>query len=457
MIMIINIIIVCILVFMIKKGKSSSDLLNEYACLYAQQGPDAWWHSMQKLGLPLIRRISSNQCDVLFLWRDPAGDEQSSSIVTVYMDVNSVTDHHSLTPTAMRHVPDTDIWYWQVTLPSNWRGSYQFIPLTSVDLPQWNDIEDRRSQQRRWWLSIIQHSVPDELNHWRGHSGHGGAPLSALHLPDAPSQHAWHGHDLGLDTEPAALTMLKWQSILLNNTRRIWIYEPHTVGLDEDQLAERPLVIMLDGAFWAENMPIFSALDHETNTGRIPPALYLLIDEISGEQRSAELPCNDLFWQAIMTELLQWIEQDYRYSSEAEKRVIAGQSFGGLAALYAAYHWPETFGCAVSQSGSFWWPDVTLLQQNQDIIHGRLPGARGWLVDHIEQNPIDKPLNVYLEAGTREGEMIDLSESMYHVLKAAGHNVHFQPFEGGHDRLCWRGSLLDALSLLLARPATTLK
>jgi len=80
--------------------------------------------------------------------------------------------------------------------------------------------------------------------------------------------------------------------------------------------------------------------------------------------------------------------------------------------MYAGYNWPERFGCVLSQSGSFWWPDVALLQQTTDIIHGRQPGLRGWLTQQIEQQPIAKPLNVYLEAGTREGEMIDLSESL---------------------------------------------
>jgi len=144
------------------------------------------------------------------------------------------------------------------------------------------------------------------------------------------------------------------------------------------------------------------------------------------------------------------LQEDFTFTDQAVKTVVAGQSFGGLSAMYAGYNWPERFGCVIAQSGSFWWPDVALLQQNTDIIHGRLPGIRGWLTDQIEQHPLATSLNVYIEAGTREGEMIDLAESMRQVLKAAGHQVYFSSFEGGHDRLCWRGSLLDALSLLLS-------
>ncbi|MGL4754227.1 MAG: hypothetical protein ACRCXB_17790, partial [Aeromonadaceae bacterium] len=59
-------------------------------------------------------------------------------------------------------------------------------------------------------------------------------------------------------------------------------------------------------------------------------------------------------------------------------------------------------------------------------------------------------LKIWLEAGTREGEMISLSETMCEVLQRGVHDISFRAFEGGHDRLCWRGGLLDGLSWLLA-------
>jgi iron(III)-enterobactin esterase len=433
----------------------STNMLSDYVDHYQDLGAERWWLSMRELGVPVIKRVSEKECDVLFLWRDPQGDDAISSITTVYMDVNSVTDHHSLTPTSMKRQQGTDIWFWQVRLPSHWRGSYQFIPLSDVELPQWNDEDDLRSQQRRWWMSIMPFAVPDSLNVWRGHVGHWGSRLSALHLPDAPRQPAWYARDSGADITSDAIAIRLWDSLILNNHRQVWVYETQTQDLTAAEKALRPLVILLDGRFWSENLPIFSALDYETQQRRIPPAVYVLIDEIDGQHRSVELPCNTEFWQAVLTELIPWLKADFSFTEEAEKTVVAGQSFGGLSAMYAGYNWPDRFGCVIAQSGSFWWPDVTLLQQNTDIIHGRSPGVRGWLTDQIEQHPTSTKLSVYLEAGTREGEMIDLAESMSQVLKAAGHQVYFHSFEGGHDRLCWRGSLLDALSLLLSEPSVT--
>ena len=45
--------------------------------------------------------------------------------------------------------------------------------------------------------------------------------------------------------------------------------------------------------------------------------------------------------------------------------------------------------------------------------------------------------------------MISLSESMFDVLSEGDHQVVFSAFEGGHDRICWRGGLLDGLHWLL--------
>ena len=59
---------------------------------------------------------------------------------------------------------------------------------------------------------------------------------------------------------------------------------------------------------------------------------------------------------AVQQELLPLVKAIAPFSDRADRTVVAGQSFGGLSALYAGLHWPERFGCVLSQSGSYWWP-----------------------------------------------------------------------------------------------------
>lgn len=402
-------------------------------------GSEAWWQQVAMRGTPLHLSGTEKECDLLFLWRDPQGDETSSATVRVYMDINSVTDHHSPSPTSMQRLPGTDVWFWQVRVPSHWRGSYQLIPAQQEQqAPTPYDPE----QHRAWWIRLMEGAIADPLNPKLAQRSMWGGQLSALHMPDAPLQPGWEAVDRGEVSQPQDVIKLEWHSEQLHNRRDIWVYQS---GPSHESL---PLVLLLDGRFWATGMPVFATLAEQTSQGRLPAALYVLIDEIDSETRGQELPCNPTYWQAIQAELLPLLAARWQFSDDPARTLVAGQSYGGLAALYAASHWPERFGCVLSQSGSFWWPDRSLF--TSDPIHGRRPGCGGWLTSELRQRTITPPLKVWLEAGTREGEMIDLSETMSQVLASGDHDVLFRSFEGGHDRLCWRGGLIDGLRWLLS-------
>ena len=108
--------------------------------------------------------------------------------------------------------------------------------------------------------------------------------------------------------------------------------------------------------FWAQSMPVWPVLTSLTHRQQLPPAVYVLIDAIDTTHRAHELPCNADFWLAVQQELLPLVKAIAPFSDRADRTVVAGQSFGGLSALYAGLHWPERFGCVLSQSGSYWWP-----------------------------------------------------------------------------------------------------
>ncbi len=104
-------------------------------------------------------------------------------------------------------------------------------------------------------------------------------------------------------------------------------------------------------------MPVWSPpLAALTREGRLPPAVYLLIDAIDNQRRGVELPCHRDFWLAVQEELLPLVHGYAPFSDRPDRTVVAGQSFGGLAAMFAALNWPQRFGCVLSQSGSYWWP-----------------------------------------------------------------------------------------------------
>ncbi|OAT24648.1 enterobactin esterase [Buttiauxella ferragutiae ATCC 51602] len=394
-------------------------------------GSEGWWQQRLAHGIPAVSGEKDGQCTVTFLWRDPQGSEQTSAIKRVWIYITGVTDHHQRArPQTLERVAGTDVWLWETQLSSTWRGSYCFIPSScEEDFPAaaFEGIVPEPMALREGWRKLLPCAIADPLNpeSWHGGRGH---PMSALHLPDAPPQPGWQALEIPY-REPQCIT---WNSPRLHNQRRVWIF---TTG--DESPEQRPLAILLDGQFWAEGMPVWSALQAQTDSGELPPAVYVLIDVIDDATRSDELPCNAQFWCAVQEELLPQLRAQIRWNENPETTVVAGQSYGGLSSLYAALHWPEQFGCVLSQSGSYWWP------KRETAAHG------GQLIQQLESGwRCAKPLRIYLEAGVREPLIHQVNQRIYPLLQQTQQPIFYRQVDGGHDALCWRGGLLDGLTWL---------
>ncbi|TLU69039.1 enterochelin esterase [Enterobacter sp. MF024] len=391
-----------------------------------ETGSDAWWQSKQ--GPEGVRE--GDHYRVTFYWRDPNGTEQASPLKRVWLYITGVTDHHhNARPQTLVRISGTDVWQWQGEFSPNWRGSYCFIPSEHdddfADAVFATDPPDRMAL-REGWRKLLPKAIADPRNpqHWRGGRGH---PVSALEMPEAPLQPGWDRPDTPY--QPAQC--ITWQSAKLGNTRRVWIF---TTG--EQTPHERPLAVLLDGQFWAESMPVWPALTALTLDGQLPPAVYVLIDVIDTAHRTRELPCNPDFWLAVQDELLPQVQALAPFSERADRTVVAGQSFGGLSALYAGLHWPARFGCVLSQSGSFWWPHRGGQQD-------------GVIIEQLKNQQLSaQGLRIVLEAGRREPLIFRACEALYAGLQQTQQPVFWRPVDGGHDALCWRGGLTQGLMTL---------
>ena len=387
-------------------------------------GSEAWWQS--KNGPELTREMGHYR--VTFWWRDTAGTQKTSPLKRVWLYITGVTDHHqNARPQSLERIPDTDVWQWQGAFTPQWRGSYCFIPSVNED-----DFADAvfhgeqpdRLALREGWRKLLPAAMADPLNpqSWRGGRGH---PVSALEMPEAPVQPGWNTPA----TPGNAPVCFEWESVRLNNRRRVWVF---TTGEDSP---ERPLAVLLDGQFWAESMPVWSPLTALTNAGKLPPAVYVLIDVIDMAHRNHELPCNPDFWRAVQEELLPRVNSRTPFSDRADRTVVAGQSFGGLSSLYAGLNWPERFGCVLSQSGSYWWPHRGGQQD-------------GLLIEQLKAGDLTaRGLRIVLEAGRNEPLIFRANQAIYAELHPQ-QPVIWRQVDGGHDALCWRGGLTQGLMTL---------
>lgn len=387
-------------------------------------GSEAWWQS--KNG-PEWERLEASY-RVTFWWRDPAGTQRSSPTKRVWLYITGVTDHHqNARPQSLERIPDTDVWQWQGEFSPEWRGSYCFIPSDNENdfaSAVFEGAQPDRMALRVGWRKLLPHAVSDPLNpqSWRGGRGHA---VSALEMPDAPVQPGWDRPD----TPYQPPVCIEWNSARLNNRRRAWIF---TTG---DDRPERPLAVLLDGQFWAESMPVWPALASLTRDGKLPPAVYVLIDAIDTEHRSRELPCNPDFWLAVQEELLPRVKTITSFSDRADRTVVAGQSFGGLSSLYAGLNWPQRFGCILSQSGSYWWPHRGAQQD-------------GLLIEQLKAGEkTARGLRIVLEAGRNEPLIFRANQAIFAELHTQ-QPIFWRQVDGGHDALCWRGGLTQGLMTL---------
>ncbi|MCM8086046.1 enterochelin esterase [Enterobacter hormaechei] len=387
-------------------------------------GSEAWWQAKDG---PERERHQENY-RVTFWWRDPAGTQKTSTVKRVWLYVTGVTDHHqNARPQSLERIPDTDVWQWQGEFSPEWRGSYCFIPSDNENdfaSAVFEGDQPDRMALREGWRKLLPHAVSDPLNaqSWRGGRGHA---VSALEMPEAHVQPGWNHPD----TPYKKPVCIEWHSARLKNRRRVWIF---TTG---DESPERPLAVLLDGQFWAESMPVWPALASLTLEGKLPPAVYVLIDVIDTAHRSRELPCNPDFWLAVQDELLPQVKSMAPFSDRADHTVVAGQSFGGLSSLYAGLNWPQRFGCILSQSGSYWWPHRGAQQD-------------GLLIEQLKAgDKTARGLRIVLEAGRNEPLILRANQAILAELHTQ-QPVFWRQVDGGHDALCWRGGLTQGLMTL---------
>lgn len=411
-----------------------------------EAGTEGWWQKVAAVGTPVVEEQNDDGLLTLtFLWRDPQGDEFTSPIKRVYLDINGVTDHHSDSPMSLERIQGSNIWIATVQLPHDWRGSYSLIPVKESQLlpSSQGTAEQRRMQQREWWCSLFPATIADPLNPYTPHGNSRGMRLSAIHLPEALSQQPWQQVDTGtnLPIDDQGF-LLEWQSPRLGNHRRTWVWQP--AGSEGKAL---PLVILLDGQNWVKNMSLLPMLESQSRQGTLPAAVWLMIDAIDDETRSRELPCYADFWLAVQEELLPLVRSRTEFSDSPAETLVAGQSYGGLASLYAGLFWPQRFGCVLTQSGSFWWPNMKFMTHYEQREEHEL----GFLTQQVMQRADTTPLLIFQEAGRFEEDIHFVNQQMNQALLNAGHQVHYRSYQGGHDVLCWRGGLVDGVRWLLTQ------
>ncbi|MDH3491091.1 MAG: alpha/beta hydrolase-fold protein [Gammaproteobacteria bacterium] len=231
----------------------------------------------------------------------------------------------------------------------------------------------------------------------------------------------------------------KFESSVFEEPREIEVYLPATFRENR----RYPLLVVHDGVDYLRYADLKIVLDNLIHRLEIPPMIVALIQspdrlkEYAGDNRHARF---------LVEDLLPFMNDAFPLTDSPAARCIMGASFGGVAALHAAWRYPEHFGSLLLQSGSFAFSDI-----------GR--HRRGPVFD-----PVVRFMNEFREHPGRPADRIFMSCGMYESLiyenrslvphlQSKGVDLRFEEARDAHNWENWRDRLRIGLSWLLPGPA----
>lgn len=354
---------------------------------------------------------------VTFLWKGPT-DTKNVLVLFFTTPVEGEFDN-----VMMIRIPNTDVWYRSYELPAQLRTTYLYSVNDSlVPYTSYGDVMNRLDGYTTDPFNPKTYTLISNPNEFK---------VSMLELPKAPRQ-PW-----GIPRKGVArghTKIFEMQSEILDTDHQVSIYTPPGYSADSEPYH---VFLLYDGWSYYNFASITTILDNLLYVKRIPP--YVLIMHTNQDQdiRATELTCNENFLHFLLKELMPWVQERYNITSDPKKTVIGGSCFGGIAASYAALFAPERFGCVISQSGSYWWP-------------GKVEGMEeDWLIERFEEKP-KQQIKISLCIGCLETGALDYDPMTAHrrfrdVLIKKGYNFEYEEYIGGHDMICWRGSIVNQL------------
>lgn len=417
----------------------------------------------QDAGTPLVETDAQGRTILTFV-RD-AADAETVALVT-----NRAVDGRTLAECTFDRLPGTDLWHLSLRVGPAWRGSYAIAVVPRGDLgdPAGADGHDvppdaaggtatttpnartlegyerRRREHARGgapaadhpaidrWFDVQRHAAADpwareQLNTHVSVASAPQAPQSSVGFPgeaagDAPGHRAGRLHDLRHRSR--------------GHEDRLAVHVPAVEPPDGGW----GVLVLLDGQDWID-AGVARVLDGLAASGRMRPTITVLVGAADDPWRVSDLMCDPDFVTYLERDALPLVAARWPLSPSPAYTAIAGQSLGGLTAVYAQCVAPGRFGASISQSGAFWWPS-----HDPDAEHAE------WLTRAIVRDDVALD-RVWLQAGLKESGQAQVNRRLVAALEGRTRRVEYSEFDGGHDRACWRASLADAILAVLGDEA----
>ena len=319
---------------------------------------------------------------------------------------------------------ETGVWALTAKLPASWRASYRIA--VSEGEPPWRSSQGYGPVH----MTALTASRPDPraadgLTSTVGTFSLAAGPDAPAELWRIPTEHRKDARSLS-NRSPDDLKRPSRGRVrhVSNGYQQAWIYSPETatptLHTSSTPLANpTPLLLLFDGGTWMEGIKLPHLLDAAIASGAIAPIHVAMLDAGSEDERweSLGVPCGQV--DAALDWLLPLARQEHNVSREGRDTWVAGQSLGGLSALWTVALSEGEVRHAIAQSPALW---------RFNMAEPLIAAAASW--DSID-----------IKVGTFEG-----TDHLARELADRVPGVDVESFCGGHDWACWRAGLFHALA-----------
>ena len=279
----------------------------------------------------------------IFIWRGQAQRVYLLSDLNNWQLPEPRGEMSESDPHELIFLPETDTWYLVVPVPDHGRVEYKFL------------LDNQREEL--------------DLFNPRTVLGPGGT-RSVLTMPNyiAPPELAANRAAVP-EGARGTLTRETLVSELLGETRTLFVYTPAVPAASED--GQYPSLYINDGTDYLNQIEATAVLDWLIYQEEIPPITAVFIAPVN---RRVEYGQPALYNEFLVTELQPFVQANYRVSNRAEDTAVLGSSLGGLAALEAAFNYPDSFGHVAAHSADLTVGNQALTRrlQLQAVIPGRV-------------------------------------------------------------------------------------
>lgn len=252
-----------------------------------------------------------------------------------------------------------------------------------------------------------------------------------------------------------AVASVPYYSTTLANFRRMHIYTPP--GYEQGK-GKYPVFYLLHGAgdsddAWSSVGRAGFILDNLIAAGKARPMIVVMPaghTRSFGAPSAGTRPRADEFEQDFLTDIMPYVEKNYRVVNDRAHRAIAGLSMGGGQTLNLAIPHQEKFAyVGVFSSGLF---GAFPIRRPGDTVPAPAANARSpWEEQHLtelDNAAWKKGLKLVWFSTGKDDFLLQTTHSTVDLLKKHGFNVSYAESSGGHTWLNWRDYLITFAPLL---------